>query len=93
MHRTLKWPKDQEIGAYGKNGRSLCCGLETFNLYGVPKDAIKIQLCPINSKGKSTINCGIDIPVNNIGAVIEMLHQIRMELILANNQSLWISKS
>ena len=54
----------------GRNGTGMCRGIEVLDL--TDKNPPKVMIAPINSKGK-VANCNIDIPVEDIPALIAAL--------------------
>jgi hypothetical protein len=75
--RTITWPADPRVMAWGRNGISHCTGLNLWHL-----TADKCQIAPLNFKGVETRGCSIDLPAdpgvlrNAAALLMELAHEV-----------------
>jgi hypothetical protein len=83
MYPEVLWKDGKKTDALGRNGTSMCIGIELMeteiNEYDEHSNRIKtlpiVEISPLNTRGGVT-RCHIDIPIESIPEIIERLQKI-----------------
>lgn len=84
MSEYVNWKDGKRTDALGRNGQSLCTGVELMEMSTNVYDDLfigkfpSVEISPLNTRSGVT-RCHIDIPVESIPEVIKELEKIYMQ--------------
>ena len=64
-----------KLQALGRNGYINCCGVEIYKI----ESANRVRITPLTCKGLNVGRCFIELPINQLGEIIDLLKQVQSQ--------------